>query len=220
MIIFSACEFNSLKHHGYIRRRGKKIVDDLNSLPTKEWKKIRVPTGDNKTRELKAYDQKIYLKGYDAEIRQVAITGHGKIKPALIVTNDFDLSAESIVRKYARRCLIEKSISEQTHFFHLNRVSSSMVIKVDFDLTMTILAYNLYKLLALDLPRYENNTASTLYDMFVKNGGDIIIEEDIKVYLKKKRNLPALLTSMQNFQGMKIPWLGNRELKFAGASYS
>ena len=95
-----------------------------------------------------------------------------------------------------------------------------MVIKVDFDLTMTILAYNLYKLLALDLPRYENNTASTLYDMFVKNGGDIVIEEDVKVYLKKKRNLPALLTSMQNFQGMKIPWLGNRPLNFAGASYS
>jgi len=203
-----------------IRRRGKKIVDELEALSTKEWKKVRVPTGDNKTRELKAYDQKLSLKGYDSEIRQVAITGHGKIKPALIITNAFDLSIESIVRKYARRSLIEKSISEQTHFFHLNRVSSSMVIKVDFDLTMTILAYNLYKLLALDLPRYEHNTASTLYDKFVKNGGDIFIEEDIKICLKKKRNLPALLTSMQNFKEMKIPWLGNRKLKFSSTSYS
>jgi len=203
-----------------IRRRGKKIVDELEALSTKEWKKVRVPTGDNKTRELKAYDQKLSLKGYDSEIRQVAITGHGKIKPALIITNAFDLSIESIVRKYARRSLIEKSISEQTHFFHLNRVSSSMVIKVDFDLTMTILAYNLYKLLALDLPRYEHNTASTLYDKFVKNGGDIFIEDDIRICLKKKRNLPALLTSMQKFKGMKFPWLGNRKLTFSSTSYS
>jgi hypothetical protein len=203
-----------------IRRRGKKIVDELDALSTKEWKKVRVPTENNKTRELKVYDQKFYLNGYDSEIRQVAITGHGKIKPALIITNDFDLSIDSIIRKYARRSLIEKSISEQTHFFHLNRISSSMVIKVDFDLTMTILAYNLYKLLALDIPRYEHNTASTLYDKFIKNGGDITIEEDIGVSLKKKRNLPVLLTSMQNFQEMQIPWLGNRKLKFSSATYS
>ena len=95
-----------------------------------------------------------------------------------------------------------------------------MVIKVDFDLTMTSLAYNIYNLLALDLPRYENNTASTLYEIFVKNGEDIAIGEDVKVSLKKKRNLPALLTYMQNFQGMQIPWLGNIKLNFAGASYS
>jgi hypothetical protein len=67
------------------------------------------------------------------KIRQVAITGHGKIKPALIIINDFNLKADEIIRKYSRRWLIEKTISEQIEFFHLNRVSSSMVIKVDFE---------------------------------------------------------------------------------------
>ena len=43
--------------------------------------------------------------------------GHGKIKPALIITNDFELKAEEIIRKYSRRWLIEKSISEQIIFF-------------------------------------------------------------------------------------------------------
>ena len=37
---------------------------------------------------------------------------------------------------------------EEAIFFHLNMVSSSMVIKVDFDLTMTVLSHNLYRLLA------------------------------------------------------------------------
>ena len=44
-----------------------------------------------------------------------------------------------------------------------------MVIKVDFDLTMTILAHNLYRLLALDLIGYENNTSATLYEKFIYN---------------------------------------------------
>jgi hypothetical protein len=39
-----------------------------------------------------------------------------------------------VVRRYSRRWLVEKAISEQIEFFHLNRLSSSIVIKVDFDL--------------------------------------------------------------------------------------
>ena len=69
-----------------------------------------------------------------------------------------------------------------------------MVIKVDFDLTMSILAYNLYRLLALDLERYEHLTAQSLYEKFILNEGDIIIDnESITVNLKKKRNLPLVL---------------------------
>jgi hypothetical protein len=43
------------------------------------------------------------LKDYGSELRQIAITGHGKVKPALIITNDFDVKPEIIVRKYSRR---------------------------------------------------------------------------------------------------------------------
>ena len=36
-----------------------------------------------------------------------------------------------------------------------------MVIKVDFDLTMTILAHNMYRLFALDLQRYAHLSDET-----------------------------------------------------------
>jgi hypothetical protein len=72
--------------------------------------------------------------GKPKSIREIIITGHGKSKPALIITNDFEMPLEKVVRKYCRRWLVEKDIAEQIDFFHLNRVSSSMVIKVDFDL--------------------------------------------------------------------------------------
>jgi hypothetical protein len=108
-----------------IRRRGKSIVKELQDLPAAQWKTVRVPTSHGKTRSLKINESTIFLKGYDKEIRQVAITGHGKIKPAILITNDFEILTSKVVEKYAKRWLVEKTISEQTHFFHLNKVSSS-----------------------------------------------------------------------------------------------
>jgi hypothetical protein len=64
--------------------------------------------------------------------------------------------------------MVEKSISEKIDFFHLNMVSSSMVIKVDYDLIMFILA--------LELERYSNLSIQRLYDKLVLNGADIIIK--------------------------------------------
>jgi hypothetical protein len=204
-----------------IRRRGKNIVNRLNSLDSSAWKKIRVPSAGGKTRLLKVLDEKVFLKEYNGDIRQISITGHGRIKPAIILTNDLDLKTEEVVRKYARRWLVEKNISEQIEFFHLNRVSSSMVIKVDFDLTMTILAHNLYRLMAQDLEGYTDATAVTLFEKFIQNGGDIKVNKsEVVVDIKKKRNLPGLLTAMESFQGIKIPWLNQRKIFFRGATRS
>lgn len=204
-----------------IRKRGKKIVQDVESLSKTNWKSVRVQTSNGKTRLLKVSEQVFFLKGYNRKIRQIIITGNGKIKQALIITNDFEFELKGIIRKYALRWLVEKTISEQTHFFHLNRVSSSMVVKVDFDLTMTILAHNIYKLLAIDLPGYSHYTAQSLYDKFINNSGVVKIEShSITVSLKKKRNLPAILTAMQKYLSQKFYWLNNRKLAIEGATYS
>ena len=180
----------------------------------------RVEAAGNRKRTLKAADQTIFLPGYGKDIRQVVITGHGKIKPALIISNDFDISLEQIVRKYCRRWLIEKSISEQIDFFHLNRLSSSMVIKVDFDLVMTILAHNLYRLLALELGRYQHLADQSVFDRFIYNAGTISISmNDIRIFLKKKRDLPQILTAMSEYQ-FDYPWLHDKRLAFEGASFT
>jgi hypothetical protein len=61
----------------------------------------------------------------------------------------------------------------------------------------------------------------SLYDKFVLNGADIIIQEDaITVQLKKKRNLPLLLEAMQSFSRQKYPWLIGKNVIFKGATYS
>ncbi len=72
-----------------------------------------------------------------------------------------------------------------------------MVIKVDFDLTMTILAHNLYRIFAMELDRYSQLSDISLYEKFIMNSGEIEIQNDeILVKLKKKKNLPLMLTVM------------------------
>jgi Transposase DDE domain len=182
---------------------------------------MRVLAAGGKNRTVQVHESRVKLRGYHKEIRQIAIKGNGKIKPALIITNDFESSTAILVRKYARRWLVEKTISEQTHFFHLNRLSSSMVIKVDFDLVMTILAHNLYRLLALDLTGYENNTAATLYEKFIHNSGSVNLDEDQAVVeLKKKRHHPALMSALQLLKNTAIPWIHDRTLQIEIASNS
>lgn len=210
-----------------IRRRGKNIIESIRALDKSKWKTIRVESSAMKKRTLKVYDDKIILRGYCDEtgapkqIRQVAITGNGKVKPALIITNDFDISAETVVRKYARRWLVEKEISEQIEFFHLNRLSSSMVIKVDFDLTMTILAHNIYRLFAMELERYSAMSDEKIYEKFIANSGNVKIKDNsITIEMKKKRELPLLLETMTRYKESKYEWLNDMPLDFTGAASS
>ena len=204
-----------------IRRRGKSIVAKLNTLPQAAWETVRVQAADGRNRTLKVHEQIVSLKGYGKDIRQLAIAGTGRIKPALLITNDFEISINQVIRKYARRWLVEQEIDEHIQFFHLNRLSSSMVIKVDFDLSMSILAHNLYRLLALDLQGYSHLNATALFEKFICNSGTIHISEDaISVAMKKKRHLPILLRALEPFQNEPISWMGNRRFSFMADSSS
>lgn len=204
-----------------IRRRGKNIVEKINSQPASKWKTIRVEAAGNKKRALKVYEEQVTLQGYEGTVRQIVITGNNKTKPAVVITNDFDLPLDKIVRKYAKRWIVEKTISEQISFFHLNNVCSSMVIKVDFDLTMSILTYNIFKLMAMDLDRYEKLSPQSIYEKFLDNAADIEIKDgEIVVELKKKRNLPLVLEKMSGFANVKLDWMANKKLVFQGAAYS
>ena len=188
-----------------IRRRGERIVQTLNALAPGQWKTLKVPTSHSKTRTLKVYEQVLTPKGYGKPLRQLALSGHGKEQPALIISNDFDLKAEEMVRKYAQRWLVEKNISEQIEFFHLNKLSSSMVIKVDFDLTMTLFTHNLLRLFAKDLVGYTQASAGSLYNHFLQNSGQVEISPSaLKVVMKKKRTLPILLAAMEKFQNCSL----------------
>jgi hypothetical protein len=202
-----------------IRRRGKSIVEHIEGIENSRWKKIKVEKANGKGRTATVCEETGALKDYDGDIRQIFIKDNGKMKPAIIMTNDFKTSVVELVQKYGRRWLVETEIAEHVDFFHLNRNSSGIVIKVDFDLTMTILAHNLYRLFCKGFDGYSHCGAQTIFDKFIYAPGQISIDgKVISVRLKRKRTLPLLLESMAAFADLSYPWLDNRSIQFGADS--
>jgi hypothetical protein len=203
-----------------IQRRSKSLNEKIAQIPDSMWKKAKIEKSNNKSRSVVYHESTTANKHYgDQELRQIFIKG-SSVKPATIMTNDFKLKAEEVIRRYSRRWLAEGDISEQVHFFHLNRNCSGIVVKVDFDLTMTILAHNLYRILARDLPGYSHNKASTLYEKFIKNSGDIIVGNDsIIVKMNRKRHLPLLRESLPVIDDA-YSWVGDKLIIFTANTHT
>ena len=204
-----------------IQRRSKRLEEKISKIPKERWKTVRIMRANGKGRTISVCEDVTTLTGYEGNVRQVFIAPKGKIKPAVIITNDFDITLEALVRKYSQRWLVEKDISEQIHFFHLNRNSSGIVVKVDFDLTMTILAHNLYRLFAQNLEGYSHCESKTLFTKFIANAGEVVLtEKDIIVYLKKKRTMPLLLEQFAEIGEFPCQWLHSRSVRITAATYS
>ncbi len=203
-----------------IQRKSKNLNEKIESIPDIQWKTATIEKANHKSRSIAYSESTTTNKKYGEEpLRQIFIKGKS-IKPATILTNDLSSKAQNLIRKYSKRCLIENDISEQIYFFHLNRNNSGIVVKVDFDLTMTITAHNLYRLLAKELPGYSHKKAQSLYDTFIRNNGRIEVGDDaITVKLNRKRALPLLRESIPSLDE-PCSWLGNKKLIFTANTHS
>jgi len=198
-----------------IRQRSQSLVKKIELIDANKWQKVEVDKAKG-TRSVLVFEETTHLKGYEGEVRQVFIKNPNKMKPAVLITNDFDITLKRLIRKYSRRWLVETEISEQIDFFHLNRNSSGIVVKVDFDLTMTILAHNLLKLFSKDMEAYSDCRAETLYNKFLSAPGEIIIGDNtVSVVLKKRKELPCLLENLQNLKALPISWLHDYKFAFS-----
>jgi transposase len=203
-----------------IQRKSKNLNEKIQQIPNNQWKSVKIERTNHKSRKVEYSESTTINKLYGQQpIRQIFIKGRS-IKPSTIITNDFTLKTGDVIRKYAKRCLIENGISEQIHFFHLNRNCSGIVIKVDFDLTMTILAHNLYRLLAHQIPGYSHNRAQTLFAKVIHNSGEVVVDEEtITVKMNRKRSLPHLREAIPQLHD-EYQWMGGKKLLFTASSHS
>jgi hypothetical protein len=202
-----------------LRRRGKLLIR-LSDIPEDQWQKVSIERAHHQIRTVKVVDHRISLRGYEGEVRQIILTDHGRARPAFLITNDFDLDVKEILKRYSRRWLVEQEIAEQVDFFHLNQPSSSLVIKVDFDLTLSLLAHNLYRAFAKQLPGFEKCTAGTLYRNFVENGATVTIKnKNITVAMKKKTHLPTLFTLPSFKKKIALSWM-DASIQFTSTTVS
>ena len=63
---------------------------------------------------------------------------------------------------------VENELDACISGFHLDALSSGLPLNVDIDTTLTVIAGNLYRLLARQLPRYEHATPDRIWRHFLE----------------------------------------------------
>jgi hypothetical protein len=187
----------------------------VEQIPPKQWKKTHLDIPKRKYRSPLLYESMIRLDGYDSKIRQIVMKGNGREHPSFLVTNDFDSPADSIVLRYAQRWRVENGIVEAIKFFNLNALSSSILIKVHFDVLMTMIAHALYHLLSQNFRGFEHCRSATIFRQFINLKADIIVRgNDISVKFPRRSHNPIIKAAKLDKNAPAISWLGDRHLKF------
>jgi hypothetical protein len=194
-----------------LRRRGHKLVAESENL--EPWRRITIPHDKRKYPQPMVHESRIELRGYDGEVRQIIVRGNGREKPAFLITNDFEMPVELLVGNYARRWRVENGIAEAVKFFHLNALSSPILIKVHFDVIMTMIADTLYCRLAQQLRGFEDCDAPKIFRNFVKGGGSVEVRDgNINVKFSKRAHNPVLRSVAWSTLPKQMPWLNGANL--------
>ena len=202
-------------HFITLRRRGKKLIDAIEQIPDSRWKKVHLDIPKRKYKTPLLFESMVNLDGYDGEIRQIVMKGNGREQPSFLVTNDLDDLPESIVLRYAQRWRVENGIAEAVKFFSLNALSSSILIKVHFDVLMTMIAHSLYHFMSEKLRGFEDCRAATIFRQFINMKADIEIRgEVISVKFPRRSHNPIIKAAQLDNNATRISWLGNRRLQF------
>jgi transposase len=194
-----------------LRRRTPSILKEVTNIPTSAWRTITLSNVERKYKTPKVIDRKITLSNYDGEIRQIFVKDLGHDLPTIIITNDFKTSCNDIITRYALRMLIENAISACVNFFHTTALSSSVAIRIDLDVLLTLVGQATYHILATKLRGYENSTPDVIFRKFIDTPAKIYIrDQEIEVCLNKRSNNPILLHSGMLNQTFKLPWVQDK----------
>jgi len=195
-----------------LRRRGKQLIEDLSTL--EPWEKIHIPHEKRKFPNPLVHQSRITLRDYDGEVRQVILRGNGREEPAFLISNDFASPVELLVSDYARRWRVENVISEAVKFFHLNALSSPILVKVHFDILLTMMADTLYSMLAQKLRGFEQCDAMKIYRHFVRGKATVGIQDGtVRVTFPRKAHNPILRNVPWHRLPSTLSWLDGANLK-------
>jgi hypothetical protein len=197
-----------------LRQRGKTELARLADLPASDWT-TAVIARSGRYRRPRMHEDMIKLTGISSKVRQIAIKNIGRDEPTLLITNDITRPAKHLFARYAERMMIENELDAYIGGFHLDALTSSVSLNVDLDTTLTVIAGNLYRLLALKLSRYERATPGTLWRDFLDATGTLHIDATgVTCALHLRSHHPILIDAGFAEIAVPIPWWGNRTLRF------
>jgi transposase len=197
-----------------LRQRGRAVLAELAALPASAWTTCRIDRA-GRYRHPQLHEDVIAIKGIAKPVRQIAVRNIGRDQPTLLITNDTTARAKDLFARYAERMLIENELSAYIKGFQVDALSSGLALNVDLDTTLTVIAGNVYRLLARSLKRYEHATPETIHEQFIDTTGTIDVHDDgATVTLARRTYTPVLLQAGFAELDLPIPWWGDRRLRF------
>lgn len=194
-----------------LRRRSPKLLAQIDRLPRSAWRRAELDVPTRKYRWPRIYEQKVTLAG--RTFRQFYVLDLGHDKPTILLTNE-KRTATKVLTRYAQRMLVENAISDAVRFFHMDALSSSVGMKVDFDMALLVIASGLYRLLARQMRGYRDAKARSIFRDLIDTPADVHIEEhEVLVRFHRRAHLPIITASGLLDDPVPVPWWENRKLR-------
>jgi len=202
-------------HFITLRRRSKKMLHQLSQAPLSAWRRIELEGVRRVYRTPRILDTTVSLEDYQGPIRQISIMDLGHEEPTLLLTNQLRRSPATLISRYARRMIIENSISDGIDFFHMDALSSAVAMKVNCDLQLTLMASSLYRLLGARIGHgYQSAESRHIFRDFIDATASVqITGDEILVHFQKRAHNPLLLRAGFQETDVRVPWLSGRRLR-------
>jgi len=196
-----------------LRRRSPALLKEIAELPPSAWRTVTLDVPHRKYKTPRVYEQKACPR--QRTFRQFVITDLGHDEPTILLTNDQRATAGQLITRYAKRMLIENALSDAVRFFHIDALSSSVGMKVDFDMALLVLASALYRLMAKRMPGYHDAQARQIFRDLIDMSADVAItEREVTVRFHRRAHLPIVLASDLFKKSTPVPWWDGRPLRF------
>jgi hypothetical protein len=198
-----------------VRRRGKAMLQRVEELADRAWSSCQLRQAKGRTRHIRYVDEETETRGYPGKLRQIIVKGLGREQPTFFVTNNRPekQTAREVIQRYAQRNLVENGLGEDIKFFHLDCLSSGVRLNVGFDLTLSVVADLLYRMLGWRLKGFDRASPQTLYRKFIDTTGNVeITDEHVRVSMVKRAHNPLIKEAGLTGLTAPVPWLCGRPL--------
>jgi hypothetical protein len=194
-----------------LRRRSPKLLAEVYGLPRSAWRTVELDVPTRQYRTPRVFERPVSLAG--CTLRQIFVTDLGHDEPTILLTNQ-QASHKTLITRYARRMLIENSLSDAVRFFHMNALSSTVGLKVDFDMALLVVASGLYRLVARRMRGYADAQARQIFRDLLDLPAEVeITEQEVRIEFHRRAHLPIVLASGLCDQPVPIPWWPDHRLR-------
>jgi transposase len=196
-----------------LRRRSPALMKEIVNLPASAWRTVTLDLPQRKYRTPRVFEQKATPR--NRIFRQFFIKDLGHDEPTILLTNDRRGTAAQLIIRYAKRMLIENALADAVRFFHIDALSSSVGMKVDFDMTLLVLASGLYRLMANRMRGYDDAQARQIFRDLIDMSADVAItNREVTVRFHRRAHLPIVLASGVFNKSFRVPWWDGLPLRF------